>query len=375
MALFAQSDPRVADSLARLDALYDDSFAWWGVVYDAQTGGCFYSISGKAHRDDPRFGPDIEATSKLVSVLEWTGLLEEASDRFKQGVVVYMQERQDPESGFFRDPQHIDQYSANTLDRAAGMANNVLRDCGAEPLYPMPVERAKDNAEAAAHFAHLESPEAFQAWMEALPWDNRVWTAGARLLTQAGLVNDLPEPKRTAMLDVAQAVLAKKQNDDGFFGSPDDAWYSRLSGSYKTVGFLVRNDCEIPRRDQFAKTVVGLLFEQDYNNSIVLYNTAKVLNLLQANGAEFTLEERLAIVDRCIVLLETMKGPDGGFVTVVGRPTPVEIGKRMGLEVIESNTNATGLAHSTRRYLIEFLTGDSGPHPHPKGAVLLTAIE
>lgn len=375
MSLFAENDPRIEASLARLDALFDDSFAWWGEVYDPRTGGCFYALSAKENRDDPRFGPDIEATSKLVAVLEWSDLLEDASPSFKQGAIEYMQQRQDPETGFFRDPQHIDQYSANTLDRATGMASNVLRKCGGEPLYPMPMERKQDNAEVAEHFAHYESPEAFRAWLDDLPWDSRVWTAGARTLSQTGNLKDLPQEQYEALLAVADEYLRSQQGEDGMFGTPDDGWYSRLSGSYKTVNFFNRNGMEVPKVDQLAATTLDWLYSQHYNNSIVLYNTANMLNILQRNGANLSLEQRIAAVDQCIKILETMKGPDGGFVTHTDHPTPVEIGKEMGLNVVESNTNATGLVHKTRMLLIEFLTGQPGPHPHPAGEALLVELK
>lgn len=308
-------------------------------------------------------------------MLEWSGALDDAPADFKAGVVQYMQVRQDPDSGFFRDPQHIDQYSEMTLDRAAGMAQGVLRKCGAEPLYPMPQERAKDNAEAATHYAHLESPETFRAWLEALSWDTKVWTAGSRIRAQSGVIDGLPEPKRSELLDVAEIVLAEQQNADGTFGTVDNPWYARLSGSYKTASFLEQCGRQVPRSQELADTIVRWLNEAPYDNSIVVYNTAKALNILQHSGVEFTLDERLAIVDRCVEILETMKGPDGGYVTIVGRPTPVEIGKRMGLDVIESNTNATGLVHSTRSYLIEFLTGEPGPHPHPASEELLLVLK
>lgn len=374
MTLLAETDPRIDATLARLDALYDSSFAWWAEVYDPQTGGVFYALSAKENRDDPRFGPDIEATSKLVNVLEWTGLQGDVSESFKQGVIKYFQSRQDPASGFFRDPQHVDQYRANTLERAAGMARGSLRDFGAEPLYPMPQDRTQDNAEAAAHYAHLESTEAWRAWLEGQPWDTRVWTAGSNVRTQTGLIRDMPEPKRSEMLEVAEEVLRAKQGPDGLFGSTKDDWYSRLSGSYKVVGFLALNDREIPRVQELTATVVDWLNTQDYRNSIVLYNTANILNILQKNGAGLTLDERLDVVNKHIEIFATMKGPDGGFVTWIDQPTPVEIGKEMGLKVVESNTNATGLAHSSRSLLIEFLNGEPKPHPHPKGDELVAKL-
>jgi len=372
----APAPPAVREAVDDLDRVFDTSYAWWGRVAAPATGGCFYSLSGRrASAGDARFGPDIESLQKLVAVLDWTDLLGDAPAAFKRHVAAFLQARQDADSGFFRDPQHADSYNPNSLQRATGMAAGTLARVGGVPRFPLPAARVAKNREAAQHFAFLDSPAALRGWLTDLPWDDRAWTAGARLRTHAGTFRELSEPRRTELLGVVERFVADRQQPDGFFGGADAPWYSRLSGTYKVAAFLDMNGRDIPRRSEMATTLRGLLRDRHYNHTIVLYNTANLLHILQRNGVAFAAPERVALVGRCTAILATLRGPDGGFVTQSDTPSPTSNGRLLGRDVVESNTNATGLAHKTRGLLIEFLTGDPFPHPHARGGVLLDALD
>lgn len=360
--------------MEKLDREFDESFRWWGRVYDPTSGGCFYSLSAKQSREDTRFAPDIESTSKLVNVLEWTGDLDDAPPAFRAEAVKYMQTRQDAESGFFRDPQHLKSYTPNALDRALGMARGVLQACGGRPLHPLPVERGSSSTAAAQHYAHLESPDALRAWLEKLPWEKRVWTAGASLRAQANVLVSLPEERRAVLLPVFESFVRQQQREDGFFGSEQGNWESTLSGTYKVIAFLQVNGLPIPRGQELSDSVRERLFSTDYSNSIVLYNTAHTLVILARGTVDYSPQERLALVEQCTAQLHRMRAPDGGFVTQIGKPAPTSNAGLLGLEVIESNANATGLAHRTRSLLLELLTGEEEPHPHPRAQDLLSVL-
>ncbi len=300
----------VRDTLADLDAVFDDSYDWWGRVHDPETGGCYYSASAKAAAaGDSRFRPDIESTQKLVAVMEWTDLLADAPPAFKQGVVAYLLGRQDPESGFFLDPQHIDSYSANARQRATAMAVGTLERCGGRPAHPLPIDRLETNAQAAAHYAMLESPAALRAWLDALPWDTRMWTTGARLRAHAGTFRQLDEPRRSELLNELKRYIEARQRDDGFLGSDTDPWYSRLSGTYKIASFFEINGLPIPRPPAMADTLDELLRTQEFRNTILLYNTANLWGILYRSGVELDPAERIDIVGRCTDLLTTLRAP------------------------------------------------------------------
>ena len=367
----ADIDPRLQTALTDLDQQFDSCYAWWGKVYDPQSGGCYYSLSGKALRENgnKNFGPDIEATSKLVNVLHWSGILEQTPQAFKDGIIQYMQQRQDPESGFFRDPKFAKDYTAKTLNRAVGMAAGSIEKCGGSPKHPLPLERVADNEEAAQHFAHLKNVETLRTWLTTLPWEKRIWTAGSTIRTQSGTFKELEEPRRSQLLDELERFLTTKQHSDGYYGHPkDDHWWSRLSGTYKAVSMLEANDRPVPMVETLIQTVMQDLRQRTYTNLIVLYNTANILAILNRNGGNFPLEQRIEIIERATAILKQFKHSDGGFLTDTTRARPSANGKLLGKKgVMESNTNSTGLAHKTRGLLIEIVSAQQAPYPHPAG--------
>jgi len=360
------------NALAELDRVFAPSFAWWVEVYDPESGGYFYSLSA---RDSERFGPDIESTQKGVRVLEWSGTLGTMPGAFKQGVVRFMQERQDPESGFFHDPQNLKDYTHNTRSRALGMATQVLELCGGKPKHPLPTERTADNRAAARHYEHLASPEAFRAWLEALPWDKRVWTAGGRIRTQAGILKETPEPLRGQLLDVRADVVARQQKDDGLLGSKKDKWESRLSGTYKAASCLEANGRPIPNAGKMAATILDHLHHTKYDNLIVLYNTVNILTILDRASQPLSTEQKEAIIRRATELMQAFVAKDGGFTSLRGRPAWKEVGFVRGKKVVEGIANATGLAHKTRLLLHQLAKGgDVATVPHPQAAGMAKAL-
>ena len=371
-------DPNLKTALAELDKQFDTCFTWWGQVYDPSTGGCYYCLSGKNARakGQEKFGPDIEATSKLVNVLEWTGALDQAPQAFKDGVIKYMQKRQDPQSGFFRDPEFAKYYGPKTLNRAVGMASGSIEKCGGKAKYPLPIEQTENNEEAKKHFAHLESNETLEQWLNALPWNHRIWTCGSSIRAQSGIFKALPEEKRKELLDCVEAFYAKRQHADGYYGTPEeDKWFSRLSGTYKALAFLEMQGREVPMVDRLVKTVLNDLNTQKYTNLIVLYNTANILTILNRNGANFNVEQRVDIIQKCTAVLKQFHAKDGGFLTDTARPRPSANGKPLGKNVMESNTNSTGLAHKTRNLLWELATGEFISRTHPRCQDLLKALQ
>ncbi len=363
--------------LKTLDAEFNESFDWWSRVYDGESGGCFYSLSAKrASSTDPRFAPDIESTSKLVDILKLADLLETTSPAFKANVITFLQGRQDPESGLFRDPQHLDQYTHLTMSRVTSMAFGTLKDLGGQALYPSPLDKKEDNEEAASAFAHLESPEALDIWMRALPWGENTWEVGAQIRHQWPYFEGLPSGQRQALLKPVEQLINEKQQPDGLFGFAEkETWGYRLSGTLKIFSFLNSAGMELPNAEKVRETTLRILFNETYDNLIIVFNTANLLEILNQHGEGFDDELRLRIVERCTELLHQMRAPDGAFFTHTYRPTPVEMGKRLGKDVVESNSNATGLAHITRIILIEFLTGDSPPFPHPVGPELVEDLD
>ncbi len=153
-----------------------------------------------------------------------------------------------------------------------------IEKCGGIPAFPTIYERLEGGPKASPLHAHLESQAALSAWLEQLPWDQQVWTAGAALRAQSGHFQGMPEPKRSELLGTIEAFVRTKQ------------------------------------------------------------------------------------------------ATDGGFLTERHRPSPSANGRLLAGDALESDANATGLALSARAFLIEFLTGEPLPDPHPRAAELARAL-
>jgi hypothetical protein len=366
-----ETAPRLARAIAKMDQVFGPSFDWWAKVYDPDSGGFFYSLSA---RNNARFGADIEATQKAIRVLEWSGVLDKTPAAFRDRVVRFMQQRQDAKSGFFYDPQNRNEYSHNSRSRALGMATQVLELCGGKAQHPLPLERLKENKESAEHYAHLASPKAFRAWIDQLFLTSRAWTAGARIRTQAETLQEMEEPLRTQLLDVLVDVFKAQQKSDGLVGQPKDKWFSRLSGTYKIASCLEMNGRAIPEAKTIMRTVLHRLDHTDYDSLIVLYNTVNVLSILDRTTGCFDVSRKAAIIERFTELLKPFQAKDGGFTTQRGRGNPLAHGFILAENVIEGDTNATGLAHKSRMLLHEMARNRKGPAPHPRAPELVEAL-
>ncbi|MDA8746075.1 hypothetical protein N9N28_15735 [Rubripirellula amarantea] len=188
------------------------------------------------------------------------------------------------------------------------------------------------------------------------------------------MFNQLSSEKRATLLPIARSYVAKRQDSKGYFGTPNNDWTSRLSGSYKIAAFLDGTGSPIPRKKDMRETTLHHLFNSDYRSTIVLYNTANMLNIVGRNGENFDLDMRIQIVRRFTNLLKKMHGPDGGFVTQIGKASPTQNGIRLADDVIESNTNATGLAHKARNLIVQLATGKEEPYPHANSVEFLNAL-
>ncbi len=367
-------EPKIKAALLEFDKEFDTCFEWWGNIYDPQSGGFFYSLSAKNNPE--KYRPYIEGTSKGIKVLKWTGILNKAPDKFKKGVIRYYQSRQDPESGFFKDPQFIGQYSHNALSRALGMSTGDLELLGAKPLYPLPYERTGENEEARKYYEHMQSPEKLTAWLDTLPWDQRTWTVGGRILAQSGNFDRLAEPLKTEMLKTITEYIQGRQSDNGFWIAPEKRdWASELSGSYKLASFFDKHGFPVPKAEEMKKTVLHHLFNSEYRGLIVLYNTVNVLSILERHTGGFDTEMKVKIIRKATDILKTMHGPDGGFVTTIGQAKNKPQGLKVAANVVESNTNSTGLAHKTRMLLYQMTTGQEGPFDHPRSGDFIEALK
>ena len=118
-------------------------------------GGAFYYANSS--RDYEGFLPDVESTSQALSLLNslgafsaqggWANAIDED---MKAKLIVFCQQLQDKDSGYFYHPQWGSNIGAARRGRDLGWATGILDSLGAEPLYPTALDRLNGSAGSAA---------------------------------------------------------------------------------------------------------------------------------------------------------------------------------------------------------------------------------
>lgn len=82
----ASAPSSIDDALERVDALFDDYYAWFGSLYDRHSGGVYYSHVARAQPH--AYPPHIEPTSKYCRVIEWSDLVDLTPPEVKHAIVL-----------------------------------------------------------------------------------------------------------------------------------------------------------------------------------------------------------------------------------------------------------------------------------------------
>ncbi len=130
--------------LRKLYSLYgDEIYFWMANLYDPESGGFYYSNSGRDHLG---FGADIESTVQLLSHLESGGMFINYGDSYatgipdeiREGLIRFARGLQSPEDGYFYHPQWGTEIVASRRGRDLGWATQMLKAFGVKPLYNAP---------------------------------------------------------------------------------------------------------------------------------------------------------------------------------------------------------------------------------------------
>ena len=118
-------------------------------------GGAFYYANSA--RDYEGFLPDVESTSQALSLLNSLGAFSlqggwqnAIPDDMKEKLIVFCQQLQDKDSGYFYHPQWGSNVGAARRGRDLGWAIGILDNLGAKPLYPTALDRLNGSSGSAA---------------------------------------------------------------------------------------------------------------------------------------------------------------------------------------------------------------------------------
>ena len=211
----AELDTEVQAALSSLDKYYVGVIPWLAHMYDPKTHGFYMTMSGM---QDPEMEPAVEMTSWGISFLRnYTSAFDTMPEDFRQNLIKFFQDRQDPKTGMFIDKQGPT--NARETNRNQGSSRSALRTLGGEMLYPHPsdLHSAENVKEAELMPAYMESVESYVKWISELDWDRNSWGAGDQTQSTQGYVAMLPDGTREEYIKAAVEWLNNRQQESGLW--------------------------------------------------------------------------------------------------------------------------------------------------------------
>ena len=300
----------LAEALKKVEVCYERCVLWLAHMYDPVTGGFYMAMSGA---NDPAMEPAIEMTAWGVSFLEnYTDALSSAPDRFREGIVSFMNDRQDPVSGLFTDRQGA--VNARETARNQAAAFRALSVMGARPRYPHPRDTASAAERTPVMPPYMESAEAYVDWVAGMNWDHASWSAGDQTQSSLQYVQMLEPQKQAAYKEALFAWLDARQQASGLW-SPDYD-FNAASGAFK-VG-LVYSACgkRLPNHERIIDAVFRCYETAKTTSPFFVRNPISVLHQMAAYSAEAKAKIQAGIlshIDAVTASFGEFLCPDGAF--------------------------------------------------------------
>ena len=321
----------IAEGLADLEVLFDSFLDWIPRLFDRERGGFYYALSSVQR---PEFEADIESTCAAMAAIDELGLLAKVTDGVRGRIVTFLQERQDPATGYFFDRQN----EMRTVERLRGRALNVslktLAMLGAAPLHELPGQDDGDQT-----FEHLRSEAAFAAWLDARPWDNS-WLAQDNIQAQTSLIRLLPEDQQEARVTQAIAYVRSRQHSEtGYAGG--GAPFVLMSGAFKLALFCRDFERPLPLAEQIYASTLECIRDEDCLDACWLRNPIELVEVLAPQIGGVPHSELADIVSISAGNASRFLEPDGGFSRKIGRSSAAPNEVQLGLGLAEGDWNAS----------------------------------
>lgn len=368
LPLLASSAPtppsRSASDLDRLLAAYDELFRdvipWLGRLYDPASGGFYESLGLKRGAEDRAYGPDLQSTHFAASMLRGENAMDVLPSDAPAKIVRYVQDRQDPLTGFFSDPDYPEMRAdKRTMGRALNNATLELAALGAKPLHPLP------GAEPTRVPEHLRSVETFRSWLDARPW-GYAWTALDQLQSQAALILMLEEPRRTELIDEALRYVGDRQDPKTGLAGGGSA-IVKISGAFKLALFCRAVKRPLPRAAELRATAIRWFQAKEETDRVFFIRNATELLMESALvcGQAATPQELELVVTAATRELARFRCADGGFSSFrglyyIGPNDLYLLDRRVARAGPQSDVNGTKMAFALRRALY-LLAGKPAP--------------
>lgn len=319
---------QILDSLKKYDIVFtQDMIDWQASVYDPEKGG-FYearSAMGPWYYD-----PLLEATAQSIDFMIGTRLIPKENgvvdykaipDELRLKWIDFFQSRQDPDDGYFYDPQQGKDVADARRERNLTKSITALSYLGAKPLYKTPMDRIAEENEKKGSGEDVESvvPEQYRseenilAWLETLPWAKDAYSAGNTITASMTMI------RAAGLQKVVQDYVTAKQNQDTGFWGGDKLDYNTLNAAMKLSGVYDKT-YPYPNLENAMESLLYVALNCEAPTASALWNLLMLLNTAKNTHTDGNAEVQKLIDEKFIELndailaqLPSFKMPDGGY--------------------------------------------------------------
>ena len=232
-ACYEDLSDEVKVALTKVDKYFDRVMPWLAHMYDHETHGFHMAMSGKL---DPEMQPAIEMTCWAIAFISgYSDAMKSMPEDFRQNLIKFFQDRQDPETGLFIDKQGPTNAREQARNQDSGLG--ALGTLKASPLYPHPRQSssAKTTTDMPLMPDYMKSAETYIKWVSSLDWENNSWGAGDQTQASQQYIRMLSQEKQDEYTSVLFEWLKNKQFENGLWSSRIN--FNSVSGAFK-VGLI-----------------------------------------------------------------------------------------------------------------------------------------
>lgn len=337
----------------------EDIENWIVSLFDQDSGAFYYSRSA---RDYEGFLPAIEGHTGGMSALSIN--LDYVTDpdlldftaKWREKLIKFYLDRQDPDTGYFYDPQYGKDVENIKRERDLAYCSNALLSYDTKPRYLLPSERlsaSSDSSDQGAGQAsgsvntsalpeYLRSEQNLRKWLkEEIDMDNEPYRCGDEI----GVIR--PMAMKLGYTDIIIDYLKETQNKEtGLWGK--ELTKASVDGGLKVVQWFGPSTEPYPNIDKMIDSVLKVTFEMGPASDICQeWNKMAIIELAMKTYKEIdpVLQEK---IDKALVpMLELIYGylmvhkrDDGGFSGGIKRSNAVCQGAYYCLGLAEGDTNA-----------------------------------
>lgn len=394
-ALAEASTEKVALAMRDLYSIYTaGAVEWIGGLYDAQSGGFYYSESA---RDNEPYFADAESTKQALSFFTSSGLARSCggyknmfSERVRAKFVYFAKSMQD-ENGYFYHAgwgKELTDKKISRRSRDLGWCTSLLHDFGAKPTYPTPNgydgdyidangrpvsrKRGKTDGDGVAdapvvYAENLKDAAAFRAYLDSKDIHERSYHSCSEIITQASQIverdRQLAECGEGAQLmPMLIGWLNENQHPESGHWHPVSNYYA-INGLYKAARIYNAAGLAMPNAAAAVRSAMAAITSDEPMGAVVdIFNSWSAISYILSNqrthggeaGEALVREVTAEMRDRATETLactrqklSEFRKPDGSFSYTKCASAKISAGMPVAVpDTNEGDVNATTIAIS-----------------------------